>query len=270
MAISAKDVMALRQRTGVGMMECKAALQEADGDTEAAVALLREKLKGKMDERTDRQAHEGVVAIARGPQAVAMIELQSETDFAARNDGFLTAAQQIADLALAGPDGEQAVSDAMTKIVDELRITIKENISVGRAVKFSDGTVGLYLHHNRQVGALVAGEGDFSDELLAGLCQHVVAAVPPLTPEPLAVEESGLPGDLIEQQKALFVEEADASGKPESIIEKMVAGKLRKWIGEHTLMGQTYIRELDARKPVQHYMPKGGLIKRFVRYQVGH
>lgn len=269
MAISAKDVMALRQRTGVGMMECKAALQEAEGDTDAAVAILREKLKGDMDERTDRQAQEGVVAVARRPQAVAMVELHSETDFAARNDGFVAAAQQIADLAVEGSDGEQTATDAMAKIVDDLRITIKENISMGRTVRFSGGALGVYLHHNRQVGALVAGEGDFSDELLTGLCQHVVAAVPPLMPEPLAVEESGLTADLVEQQKAEFVEEANASGKPESIIEKMVAGKLRRWLGEHTLMGQTYIRELDAKKPVRHYMSKGAVIKRFVRYQVG-
>ena len=265
MAISAKDVMTLRQRTGVGMMECKAALNDANGDMDAAIALLRERLKGQMDERSERAASEGAIAIARRGDAVAMIELLSETDFAARNDGFVAAAQKIADLALAGADGEVAPTDAMKHLVDDLRITIKENISLGKGVKLSGGKAGAYLHHNRKVGAIVLAQGDFSDDLLTGLCQHVVASVP----TPLAVDEAGLAPAALQEQKDKAAEEAKASGKPQQIIEKMVQGKVRKWVDEQTLLGQIYIRELDAKKPVRDYLPKGGKVVNFARFQLG-
>lgn len=269
MAISAKDVMTLRQRTGVGMMECKAALEETRGDFDAAIEMLREKLKGDMEERSDRQASEGAIAIARGDGSVAMIELLSETDFTGRNESFLAGAEKIAQLALACDNGEVTLNSEMESIVDDLRITIKENITVGRGIKYSGGTLGSYLHHNHKIGAIIQGEGDMSEDLLRGLCQHIAAAVPPLVPQPLAVDEKGLAPELIDQQKANFVEEAKDSGKPDSIIEKMVTGKLRKWINENTLLGQTYIRELDAKKSVGSYLPDGATIQQFVRFELG-
>ena len=269
MAISAKDVMTLRQRTGVGMMECKAALAEASGDLDAAVEVLREKLKGDMEERSGREASEGAIAISKEPGAVAMIELLSETDFAARNDSFLAAAQRIADLARLQPAGEITATGEMSQLVDDLRITIKENISVGRAVKFEAAVVGSYLHHNNKIAAIVACQGDLPDELLTGICQHVTAAVPPLMPAPLAVDEAALPADAVAQQKAAFVEEARASGKPDEIIEKMITGKLRKWVDENTLVGQVYLREMEAKKPVRDFLPEGATIHSFVRYKLG-
>jgi len=264
MAITAKDVAGLRQRTGVGMMDCTKALEETIGDVQAAVELLRKKLKGKMDERADRAAGEGAIAIARSANAAVMIELRSETDFAARNEGFLQASRKIAQLALEGPDGEVTVTPEMTSLIDELRITIKENISLARGIKLS-GPVGTYEHHNRQVGALVQGEGAIPEDLLNGLCQHVTAA----TPTPLAVDESGLPADEVDRQRTEAIEEAKASGKPAEIAEKIATGKLRKWIDDNTLLGQIYLRELDARKPVRDYLPKGARIKCFTRYSVG-
>jgi len=264
MAISAKDVAGLRQRTGVGMMDCKRALEETNGDVEAAVELLRKKLKGKMDERSDRAAGEGAIAVARSGDAAAIIELRSETDFAARNEGFLDTARKIADLALGQPEGEITATPEITALIDELRITIKENISLARGVKLS-GAVGTYEHHNKQVGALVQGDGDIPTDLLNGLCQHVTAA----TPTPLAVDEAGLPAELVERQKSDAIEEAKQSGKPAEIAEKIAAGKLRKWVDENTLLGQIYLRELDAKKPIRDYLPKGAHIKCFVRYAVG-
>jgi elongation factor Ts len=262
--IAAKDVAALRARTGVGMMDCKKALEDSGGDMEAAVELLRKRLKGKMDERTDRAAAEGVIAVARSSKGAALIELRSETDFAARNDSFLTGARKLAELALAGPAGEVQVSDAMRAIVDDLRITIKENISLARGVVLT-GTVGSYLHHNRKLGALVQGEGEISEELLNGLCQHVVAAVP----TPLGVDEAGLPAADLEKQRRDATEEAAATGKDAKFVERIAEGKLRKWVDDHTLLGQIYLRELDAKKPVRDYVPKGAKIVKFVRYAVG-
>jgi elongation factor Ts len=262
--ISAKDVAALRQRTGVGMMDCKKALEDSAGDMEAAVELLRKRLKGKMDERTDRAAAEGVIAVARSERGAAMIELRSETDFAARNDSFLAAARKLAELALQGPAGEVQPTDAMRAIVDELRITIKENISLARGVVLP-GKVGTYQHHNRKLGTLVQGEGDVPEDLLNGLCQHVTAAVP----TPIAVDESGLPKQELDKQRRDATEEAAATGKDAKFVEKIAEGKLRKWVDDHTLLGQIYLRELEAKKPVRDYVPKGAKIVKFVRYAVG-
>ncbi len=265
MAITAKDVAALRERTGVGMMECKKALEETSGDMEAAVELLRKRLKGKMDERSGRAAGEGAIAIATSGSAGAMIELRSETDFTARNEIFLAAAQRVAELALEGPDGEVKPSAPMQAIIDEVRMKTKENVSLARGIKVSGGVVAGYQHHNRQLGALVQGEGALPAELMAGLCQHVTAAVP----TPVAVDESGLPADQHAKQRELAVEEAEASGKPREIAEKMAIGKVKKWVDEHTLLGQIYLRELDKKKPVRDYVPKGAKLTRFVRFSVG-
>jgi elongation factor Ts len=265
MAITAKDVAALRERTGVGMMECKKALEETSGDMEAAVDLLRKRLKGKMDERAGRPAGEGAIAIAtRGADAV-MIELRSETDFTARNDIFLSAAQRVAELALQGPAGEVKTTPPMQAIIDDVRIKTKENVSLARGVKLSGGVVAGYQHHNRQLGTLVQGEGPLPADLMNGLCQHVTAAAP----TPIAIDESGLPADQLAKQRAIAVEEAQASGKPREIAEKMAVGKVKKWVDEHSLLGQIYLRELDKKKPIRDYVPKGAKLTHFVRYTVG-
>ncbi len=263
--ISAKDVMSLRNRTGLGMMECKKALTETDGDIDAAIELLRKQLKGKMDERADREAGEGTIALSAKDGQVAIIQLQSETDFAAKNDTFVEAADKIAEMAVSEADGDITATEAMTAITDELRITIKENISVAKGHKLSGEKVGSYLHHNRQVGVIIAGEGDLSDDLLTGICQHIAASVP----TPIAVDQAGLPADEVEKNKQAAIEEAKASGKPQEIAEKIATGKLRKWIDDNTLLGQQYLREMDSKKPVRDFLPKGAKITAFVRYKLG-
>jgi elongation factor Ts len=268
MAISAKDVMTLRNRTGVGMMECKKALEDTQGDMDKAVELLRQTLKGKMDERSDRAAAEGAIAVARDASGIAIIELVSETDFAARNDSFVDAAGKIAQLALKQPEGEITASPEIAALVDNLRITIKENISLRRGVKYglSDGQkVGSYVHHTRKIGVIVQGEGALPDELLTGLSQHIAAA----TPTPLAVDRAGLPADQVQKQQEIAVQEAKDSGKPQQIAEKIAIGKLNKWVDDHTLLGQLYLRELESKKPVRDFLPKGTKITRFARFQMG-
>jgi len=270
LVISAKDVMALRQRTGMGMMECKAALNEASGDVEQAVEILRKAAKGKMDERTDRAAAEGALALARSAdgRSAVLIELNTETDFVARNEAFIAAAEKVARHALAAPDGEIAIDDTIGQTIDEIRITTKENASFARGVKVSasaSGQIGSYVHHNRKVGALVVVEGArLDDESLSGLAQHVVAAVP----APQAIDESGLPADKVAAKRDEFTEEAKASGKPAEIAEKMSAGKLRKWVDENTLLGQPYVKDMTGKTTVRQVL-KGATVTKFVRYQVG-
>ncbi len=269
MAITAKDVMALRHRTGLGMMECKKALEDANGNVEQAIALLRERVGGKIDER-QTEASEGAIAVAVDNGRVAMIELLSETDFAARNDRFVSGAQKLAELAAKVDDPASIPTPEMKEVVEDLRITIKENISLGRTVRLQGQKVGHYVHHNGKLGAVVAGEGDLSDELLRGICQHLIAADGKgMLAEPLAVDEASLPAEALEQAKAAAIEEAKASGKPAEIAEKIAAGKVRKWIDDHTLLGQIYVREMDAKKPIRDYLPKGAKITGFARLQIG-
>lgn len=270
MAVSAKDVMALRQKTGMGMMECKKALAEADGDAEAAVEILRKSAKGKMDERTDRAAAQGTLAVATSEDgsAVAMIELNTETDFVARNDAFIEAADKIAASALSSEAGAIEPNDEISQVIDEIRLTTKENASYARGHKLAAGEgqkVGSYLHHNRQVGVIVLVTGEVDDETLTGIAQHVAAHVP----TPVAVDESGLPADQVDAAKQRFVEEAQASGKPAEIAEKISAGKLKKWVDEQTLLGQSYVRDMTGKTTVREALGEGVRVESFVRFAVG-
>ncbi len=271
-AFSAADVKALRDRTSMGMMECKKALTQADGDTDQAIVLLREWAGGKMDDRGDSEASEGAIAMAQGDGAAVLIYLTSESDFAAKNDDFISNAQKIADLALSLPgtgDITDQATDAIKQLVEDLRITIKENISLKSIHRLTGEKFGTYVHTNRKAGALVAFAGDPDDNLLKGLAMHVTAAVPPRPPPPPALDKDRRPPEAPQAAPNPVNEEAPATGKPPEIAEKIAMGKMKKWQDELTLMGQTYIRELDAKKPVRDYLPKGTTITGFARAAVG-
>ena len=265
MAISAKDVMALRQRTGLGIMECKKALTESNGDADAAVEALREKLKGKMDERSDRAASEGLIVLSQADGAIAMIEVNCETDFVARNDEFVAAVRNIADTAIAADAGEVAADASITEQIDALRISTKENVQFRRGVKMTGSVLGAYVHHNAKFGAIVKGDGKIDNETLTGLCQHVVSHQPP----PIAVSENDLPADQRERAMSEAKQEAIDSGKPEEIAEKIATGKYRKWVDEHTLMGQKYVKDPDGKQSVADAVGKDGKVESFVRYALG-
>lgn len=273
MAISAKDVMALRQRTGMGMMECKEALAESGGDADAAVKILRERAKGKMDERADRAAAEGVIAAAvsgDGKTAV-MVELNTETDFTAKNEATIEAANKVAEHALSGSGDTVERDAAIDELVDAVRLTTKENVSFARGVRFTAGDgekLGMYVHFNQQSGALVKVAGDADDEAVKGVAIHVTAADGMALPVPLAADESGLDPAVVEAKKKEYIAEAEATGKPAEIAEKMSTGKMRKWIGENTLMGQAYVKDMTGKTLVRDALG-GAKVVAFKRYQVG-
>ncbi|MEM7624301.1 MAG: translation elongation factor Ts [Planctomycetota bacterium] len=268
MAITAKDVNALRQKTGMGMMECKKALTDAEGDVEKAVELLRERAGGKMDTR-EAEAGEGAIAVSQNGQAIAMVKVMTETDFSARNENFLAKIQQVADEAVKlDATGKIEPNDAMSALIEDLRLTIKENIAFGEGVRVTGDHVASYVHTNRKTAAVVSASGGLDDDLLRGICMHVTAAAPPVCASPLSIDEAGLPADQLEAAKKAFVEEAAATGKPAEIAEKIAGGKMNKWVSDHTLLGQTYIKEMDAKKPVKDYLPAGAAITEFVRFAV--
>jgi len=267
MAISAKDVMALRKQTGLGMMECKAALEETDGDMDAAAELVRKKFGAKMAGRSDRENAEGKIAVAVSDDGAtaALVQVNTETDFTANNDAFTAMADQIAQLALAQGPGDVAKTDEMEAAIEEVRLTTQENIQFakGRVVGGPGQKVGHYVHFTGKVGVVVAVEGEASEELLKDLCMHVSA----VSPSPIAIVPEEVPADMIEKEKQFAMQEAVDSGKPAEIAEKMVTGKMRKFTEELALTKQKFVK--DEKLKVEDILPSGTTIKAFARYQTG-
>ncbi len=193
--INAKEVFKLRNATGLSMMECKKALTEAGGDFEKAEEILRKKMKGKMDARTDRVAGEGRIAIVINPQesAAAIIELRAETDFTAKNENFVRLANDIAQLAMRERSGDVPVTPSMTTLIDTMRATTGENISFARGHKLAGregaSEFGTYVHDDGKTGALIQSEGSIMVDTLPDCCMHITAAVPC----PLGISASDVP-----------------------------------------------------------------------------
>lgn len=268
--INPKDVMKLRNETGLPMMDCKAALAETNGDFEAAKEWLRKKMKGKMDKRTDRAAGEGRIAIVTDIQhgTAAIVELRAESDFTAKNENFVRAAQRIAQLALEhGHAGAVTPTPEMTAVIDEIRAQTGENCSIARAHKVigESGTTayGVYIHHDGKTGVLVQATGSISDETLRELGMHIAAS----PTRPLGVTANDIPADVVEKERNFRIAQAMESGKPKEIAEKMVEGGMRKFFEEVALMEQPFIK--DESKKVKDIVGPNAQIVAFFRWQVG-
>ena len=261
--VSAKDVMALRQKTGLGMMDCKKALIAHNGDAAAAESALREHMKGKMDTRVDRAAGEGLVIVTVEGDKAAIIEFRAETDFTARNENFIEMANAISQKAMEQGDGDVEFTDDMKQLLDEVRITTGENISMARGRRLTGGKFGNYIHHDNKLGVLLQYEGELDDEVVTGICQHIAAHVP----TPMAIDENGLPGDLVAVKRNEAKAEAENSGKPPEIAEKIAEGKMRKFFEEVTLLGQKFVR--DDSKQVRELVGSNATLTAFERIQLG-
>ncbi len=272
MAISASMVKELRTRTGSGMMECKKALVEANGDIEAAIEAMRKSGLAKADKKADRIAAEGIITIniAPGGDRGVMLEINSETDFVAKADDFLEFAKNLAQSALdsgatdldalmasAGPDGE-TINEARLRLIAK----IGENITVRRLADFSasDGIVGAYSHGSR-IGVMVELNG--GDAALAkDIAMHIAAS------KPLCVSADDVPAEEVAKEKSIFEAQAAESGKPAEIIEKMVQGRVNKFLKEVTLLGQPFVKDPD--QTVEALLKKAGAtVVRFTRFEVG-
>ncbi|MEM9296399.1 MAG: translation elongation factor Ts [Planctomycetota bacterium] len=265
--ISAKDVAKLRQASGLGMMECKKALTEAEGDFDRAAEIIRTKYKTKMEGRSDRESTEGRVAIAVAPgrAKAALVQINTETDFTANNDKFIDMAQKVADLALDTEPGDVAANDAMNAAIDEVKLVTQENIQFGQGKVFGGPgkTVGSYAHFTGRTGVLVEVQGECPEDVLKDLCMHVSAIVP----APLGVSEDDIPAEAVEAEKKIALKDAIDSGKPQEIAEKMVTGKMRKYLDSVALLRQPFVK--DDKKQVKDILPAGATITQFVKYQVG-
>jgi elongation factor Ts len=258
-AITAAAVKELRETTGAGMMDCKAALVETDGDMEAAVDYLRTKGLARAAKKASRVAAEGLVGLVADGKQAAMIELNSETDFVARNEQFQALVMGVAKTAL-GTDGsvdavEAATLDGSDKTVDasikDAVATIGENMNLRRVARLSvnEGVVASYVHSSvapglGKIGVLVALESSGNAEALAGVGRQVAMHVAATSPLSLSVDD--MDPAVVERERHVFSEQARESGKPENIIEKMVEGRIRKFFEESVLLNQSFVMNPDV------------------------
>jgi elongation factor Ts len=262
-------VKELRERTGAGMMECKKALVEADGDLDAAAEILRKSGQAKADKKAGRVAADGRVVIVRDGNRATVLEVNSETDFVAKDENFVAFAESVAAAAAAAGASDVADLDGV-KLADgssveaartELITKVGENISVRRLASVeNDGPIGFYTH-GAKIGAIVALEGG-DEELARDVAMHVAAS------NPTCVDEDGVPADVLEKERRILTEQAQESGKPAEIIEKMIGGRIAKFLKEITLVGQPFVKDPDV--TVGKLLDsKGAKARSFVRYEVG-
>lgn len=272
--ISASAVKDLREKTGVGMMEAKKALEETGGDFEKAVDLLRKKGLSAAAKKAARVAAEGMIAstIQAGGKTGVMIEVNSETDFVAKNDDFQRFAKELAELvAVKKPADVAALSqlsignDTVEARRNALIQKIGENISIRRFVCYeTSGQIAIYLHGTR-IGVMVDYTGG-DEQLGKDMAMHIAAA------NPQFLNRETVPTDVLDRERAVYESQAKDSGKPAAIIGKMVEGKLEKFYSEACLMDQVYIKDPDGKLRIRDCLKKAGgnvVLNRFVRYQLG-
>ena len=269
MSISPSMVKTLRERTGAGMMDCKKALVAADGDMDAAAEALRKSGQAKADKKAGRVAADGRVVVASDDGGAAVVEINSETDFVAKDENFVAFAEAVAAAALAsGVEDVAALSALMLEdgrsveqARTELVAKVGENISVRRVAQLAtSGELGVYVH-NARIAAVVALSGGDA-ELARDVAMHISAT------NPECIDEASVPQDVLERERRILTEQAEESGKPADIVAKMVDGRVAKFLKEITLVGQPFVKDPDQ--------SVGKLLKAadanvtgFIRFEVG-
>jgi len=267
MAITAKQVQALRAKTDLSMMDCKKALVEADGDETKALDILRKKFAGKMSERADKETANGRIGIFADDRHAAMAELRCETDFVATNDQFKALADGLA--AVVARTGITEVDKLKETKADDGRTVndmlvdafgrMKENLSLHRAVKI-DGAGAGYVHHNGRVGAIITAD-QAPSEAGRHVCMHIAS-----TPIILGLRREDVPAALVEDARQSAM--AEVKDKPDQIKDKIVSGKMDKWFGERVLLEQPFV--MDDKKTVEQYAKENGFsIQAFRKFEVG-
>lgn len=287
MTITASLVKELREKSGAGMMDCKTALTENNGDIEAAMDWLRSKGIAKAEKKSGRVAAEGLIGMAQGDAAAVLVEVNSETDFVAKNEQFQDIVRRTAETAL-GTDGsveaisaaqiaggEKSVADTLTDAI----ATIGENMTLRRAARLSvdKGAVATYMHNAAgeglgKIGVLVALESEGDPAALAAIGKQVAMHV--AATNPLAATKEEIPADVADRERAIYTEQAAESGKPAEIIEKMVEGRMRKFFEESVLLSQTFVidGETKVEQAIKNAEKDAGApiaLKGFVRMALG-
>ncbi|WP_456296096.1 translation elongation factor Ts [Vibrio sp. AK197] len=259
MAVTAALVKELRERTGAGMMECKKALVETDGDIELAIENMRKSGAAKAAKKAGNVAAEGAIIIKDADGVAVLLEVNCQTDFVAKDANFTAFADQVADAALAS----KATVEELQAQFEETRVAlvakIGENVTI-RRVSYVSGSALASYRHGEKIGVVVSGEGDA--ETLKHVAMHVAASKPEF------VNPEDVPADVVEKEKAVQVEIAMNEGKPAEIAEKMVVGRMKKFTGEISLTGQPFV--MEPKKSVGEILKeRGASVSTFVRLEVG-
>tara|TARA_Y100001970_G_scaffold178588_1_gene217445 strand:- start:2977 stop:3837 length:861 start_codon:yes stop_codon:yes gene_type:complete len=263
--ISASQVKELRERTGLGLMDCKKALQEANGDLDLAVEELRKSSGLKASKKSSRSAADGLIGIKKVEGKSFMVEINCETDFVARDDSFNSFMQEVLDIASSNSDKsledllDQGIEEKREKLVQKLG----ENIVVRRLTTSEDGAdaSGVYLHSNNKIGTIVSLKGG-TDEVAKDIAMHTAAT------DPMAISPSDISQEVIEKEKEIYKAQSEESGKPADIIEKMVEGKISKFLSEVSLTEQNFVKDPDQ-KISNLLKDNDASIMSFTRFEVG-
>jgi elongation factor Ts len=261
---TAKDVQALRQATGAGMMDAKKALTETGGDAEAAKKLLREKGLVKADDRAGRANAEGAIAVATATGTAALVELKCETDFVAKSDAYTQLVQDIADAVATG--GEGAV-DGFKDAVDDLKLTLKENIEIGRVARLElqpGEVIDTYLHRQegRGVNGVVVVLTGGTEELAHDVAIHIAFA------KPQYLRREDVPEDLVAEERETLTKITLAEGKPEAALPKILEGRMTGWYKERVLLEQPFAR--DEKQSISQLVESGGAqVRSFAQLFIG-
>lgn len=270
--ITASLVKELRERTGAGMMDCKKALTQTDGNIEAAIDYLRENGIAKAAKKADRIAAEGLSYIeVKGNKAV-ILEINSETDFVAKNEKFVALVKNVANAILAAEAKSleealqvQAEGGTVEAVINEGIATIGEKLSLRRfevLTKTDADSFGAYSHMGGRIGVLTLIEGSTDEQAAKDVAMHIAALAPRY------LDESEVPADVLEHEKKVLTEQALNEGKPANIVEKMIVGRINKFLEEITVVKQKFVKD-DSLTVEKFVASKGGKLAKFVRYEVG-
>ena len=270
--ITASLVKELRERTGAGMMDCKKALTQTDGDIDAAIDYLRENGIAKAAKKADRIAAEGLSYIeVKGNKAV-ILEINSETDFVAKNEKFVALVKNVAEAILAAEPATleealqvEAQGGTVEAVINEGIATIGEKLSLRRfevVTKSDADAFGAYSHMGGRIGVLTLVEGSTDEEAAKDVAMHIAALAPRY------LDESEVPADVLEHEKKVLTEQALNEGKPANIVEKMIVGRINKFLEEITVVKQKFVKD-DSFTVEKFVASKGGKLAKFVRYEVG-
>ena len=255
MAITIDDIKKLREATGISMTTCKKALEEANGDFDAAIDVLRKKGEAKAADRIGKSTTQGVVAVASGAGKVAMIQLECETDFVSRSDEFMKMADDIVAKVLNGSVG---VADREFSEIKDYMLKVGENIKVENMVLVEGSTIGIYIHSNKKIGVIVSLEGG-TEELAKDIAMHAAAT------NPRVISPDEVAQDLVDREKGIWTEQLKNEGKPAEIVEKIMIGKEKKFREENALLKQVFVK--DPEKTIEQILGDAK-IKQFVRFGI--
>ncbi|WP_078554632.1 translation elongation factor Ts [Bacillus alkalicellulosilyticus] len=274
MAVTASMVKELREKTGAGMMDCKKALTETDGDMEKAIDYLREKGIAKAAKKSDRIAAEGLAFVEQEGNRAAIVEVNSETDFVAKNENFKALVAELAKHVLSQNPASveealqqplQGNGDTVEKYINGQIAKIGEKISLRRfevIEKGDNAAFGSYLHMGGRIGVLTVLEGTTDEDLAKDIAMHIAAI------KPTYVNRDGVPAEEVEREREVLKQQALNEGKPENIVEKMVEGRISKFFEQVCLIDQPFVKDGDQ-KVGKYVKSKGAEVKLFVRYEVG-